>query len=311
MNLWGASHFRFWKRLGFWGQCFSLERGRAAFATQLPFEIFWPLLTTSGPNGPRSPVLSSLMSDMQVAFQIHLHNNEIHIVVQTLHLSSLFRNCCPLPFYPEEERSELFLAALLMMIVLSCHYHYVVGCVQHINLTYIWRQWQVWWRCTAGSGGPRATIGSSTLSPPPNIWMHWMTSEAANISQSLIRFDIYDWVPIFAILFVTAIVLNTVFPNRHFVNFKLFWKLMMMIKSLWQTGRIIVIADADAYINECDADSNGFIIVQSFPFWPTVDLVWKKGGQKVIFILSDCTIKVEQSHTGLRYRSTKRLSFVQ
>ena len=52
--------------------------------------------------------------------------------------------------------------------------------------------------------------------------MHWMTSEAANISQSLIRFDIYDWVPIFAILFVTAIVLNTVFPNRHFVNFKLF-----------------------------------------------------------------------------------------
>ena len=54
--------------------------------------------------------------------------------------------------------------------------------------------------------------------------MHWMTSEAANISQSLIRFDIYDWVPIFAILFVTAIVLNTVFPNRHFVNFKLFWK---------------------------------------------------------------------------------------
>ena len=79
MNLWGASHFIFWKRLGFWGQCFSLERGRAAFATQLPFEIFWPLLTTSGPNGPRSPVLSSLMSDMQVVFQIHLHNNKTHI----------------------------------------------------------------------------------------------------------------------------------------------------------------------------------------------------------------------------------------
>ena len=24
-----------------------------------------------------------------------------------------------------------------MMIVLSCHYHYVVGCVQHINLLYL------------------------------------------------------------------------------------------------------------------------------------------------------------------------------
>ena len=40
----------------------------------------------------------------------------------------------------------------------------------------------------------------------------------ANISKILIldfvRFDIYDWVPIFAVLFVTAIVLNTIFPNR-------------------------------------------------------------------------------------------------
>ena len=171
--------------------------------------------------------------------------------------------------------------------------------VFNISIFYIWRQWQVWWRCTAGSGGPRATIGSSTLSPSPDIWMHWMTSEAANISQSLIRFDIYDWVPIFAILFVTAIVLNTVFPNRHFVNFKSFRK-MMIIKSSWQTGRTIVTdAYTDAHINDSDADSNGFIIVQSFPYWPTVDLVWKKGGQKVIFILSNCTIiKVEQSHTG-------------
>ena len=186
-----------------------------------------------------------------------------------------------------------------MMIVLSCHYHYVVGCVQHINLTYISRQWQVWWRCTAGSGGPRATIGSSTLSPPPNIWMHWMTSEAANISQSLIRFDIYDWVPIFAILFVTAIVLNTVFPNRHFVNFKLFWKLMM-IKSSWQTGRAIATADAhtDAYTNDSDAKSNGFIIVQSFPYWPTVDLVWKKGGQKVILFLVIAPLKSNKVTQG-------------
>ena len=39
-----------------------------------------------------------------------------------------------------------------------------------------------------------------------------------NISNILIldfaRFDIYDWIPIFAVLFVTAIVLNTIFPNR-------------------------------------------------------------------------------------------------
>lgn len=28
------------------------------------------------------------------------------------------------------------------------------------------------------------------------------------------RFDIYDWIPIFAVLFVTALVLNTIFPNR-------------------------------------------------------------------------------------------------
>ena len=137
MNLRGASHFRFWKRLGFWGQWDFYWSGGGGQLLQPNFHLkyFDPCFTTSGPNGPRSPVLSSLMSDMQVVFQIHLHNNEIHIVVQTLHLSSLFRNCCPLPFYPEEERSELFLAALLLMIVLSCHYHYVLGCVQHINLT--------------------------------------------------------------------------------------------------------------------------------------------------------------------------------
>ena len=29
-----------------------------------------------------------------------------------------------------------------------------------------------------------------------------------------VRFDIYDWIPIFAVLFVTALVLNTIFPNR-------------------------------------------------------------------------------------------------
>ena len=69
-----------------------------------------------------------------------------------------------------------------------------------------------------------------------------------------------------------------------------------MTKSSRQTGRTIVIADA--YIDDSGVDSNDFIIVQSFPYWPTVDLVWKKGGQKVIFILSDCTIKVEQNHTG-------------
>ena len=217
----GSIPFQILEKVGIFGQ-----GGGAAFATQIHLKYFDPCFTTSGPNGPRSPVLSSLMSDMQVVFPIHLHNNKIHICswYKICIYQAFFRNYCPLPFYPEGERFELFLAALLMMIVLSCHYHYVVGCVQHINLTYIWRQWQVWWRCTAGSGGPRATIGSSTLSPPPDIWMHWMTSEAANISQSLIRFDIYDWVPIFAILFVTAIVLNTVFPNRHFVNFKLFWK---------------------------------------------------------------------------------------
>ena len=28
------------------------------------------------------------------------------------------------------------------------------------------------------------------------------------------RFDIYDWLPLFGVLFVTAILLNTIFPNR-------------------------------------------------------------------------------------------------
>ena len=49
---------------------------------------------------------------------------------------------------------------------------------------------------------------------------HYRPCLVANISQILIldfvRFDIYDWVPIFAVLFVTAIVLNTIFPNRSF-----------------------------------------------------------------------------------------------
>ena len=81
MNLRGASHFRFWKRLGFWGQWDFYWSGGKGQLLQPNFHLkyFDPCFTTSGPNGPRSPVLSSLMSDMQVVFQIHLHNNKIHI----------------------------------------------------------------------------------------------------------------------------------------------------------------------------------------------------------------------------------------
>ena len=31
---------------------------------------------------------------------------------------------------------------------------------------------------------------------------------------TLSRFDIYDWLPLFGVLFITAILLNTIFPNR-------------------------------------------------------------------------------------------------
>ena len=71
----------FGKGWDFWGSSIFLERGGGRQLLQPNFHLkyFDPCFTTSGPNGPRSPVLSSLMSDMQVVFQIHLHNNKIHI----------------------------------------------------------------------------------------------------------------------------------------------------------------------------------------------------------------------------------------
>ena len=69
-----------------------------------------------------------------------------------------------------------------------------------------------------------------------------------------------------------------------------------MTKSSWQTGRTIVIADA--YIDDSGADSNDFIIVQSFPYWPTVDLVWKKGGQKVTLFLVIAPLKSNKVTQG-------------
>ena len=80
----GSIPFQILEKVGIFGAvAFFLSRGGTqALQPNFHLKYFDPCFTTSGPNGPRSPVLSSLMSDMQVVFQIHLHNNKIHILLR-------------------------------------------------------------------------------------------------------------------------------------------------------------------------------------------------------------------------------------
>jgi len=84
---------------------------------------------------------------------------------------------------------------------------------------------------TLGPNGPRSPVLSSLMSDMQKILSTPILPRGGEAMASVMemysrvrgaqgdnRFDIYDWVPIFAILFVTAIVLNTVFPNSLFLT---------------------------------------------------------------------------------------------
>ena len=102
-----------------------------------------------------------------------------------------------------------------------------------------------------------------------------------------VRFDIYDWIPIFAVLFVTALVLNTIFPNRYFSNTSSSNSNKSAMSMTMTTMKM---------------PTKIMVIFQPLPHWAATYLVWTERGPEVIF---SSDFLGATSNTTLRIMSVK------